>query len=194
MSERKDFKSWKVEMVYRLQDGVCGNEDCNRSLSSGFHRHHKDGDSSNNEIDNLQLLCMRCHGGEQYETLMKKKELFLQHTTDFLDMAKTGKLSGSLADQLKDLIKLGLSLSWQLYGDDIEKPPAAIRMEEQLIASGILTKQYEEGMRMGFNKGLAANINSIVPILENTIRDKQMIAGLKMKLEAIKNAVKKKSN
>jgi len=181
MSKRKGFEPWKVEIVYRSQDGICANDKCSRPLAGGFHRHHKDSDPSNDDIANLQLFCPRFHGGQQYETLMEKKGEFLTHTTDFLEMAKIGKLSGSLADQLKDLIKLGLSLSWQLYGDEIEKAPAAIRINEQLLTSGILLKEYGNGYREGLNANVAALVAEMLkPYLNqvNIMRENKLLKEL----------------
>ncbi|MBC7113354.1 MAG: HNH endonuclease [Candidatus Methanomethyliales bacterium] len=57
--KRKDFPSWKVKQVYLAQEGACPR--CGSSLEYGFHRNHKDGNSANNEIDNLKLLCVECH-------------------------------------------------------------------------------------------------------------------------------------
>jgi len=57
--DRRDFPEWKVKAVYLKQDGACAK--CGCSLADGFHRHHMDGDHSNNSLDNLQLLCPDCH-------------------------------------------------------------------------------------------------------------------------------------
>jgi len=151
MNERKDFEPWKVEVVFRLQDGVCFK--CGKSLANGFHRHHLDGDPSNNSIENLRLDCPSCHGSEAYQTLIKKKKKFLQDIDNLLKSALTEKTSGTLIDKLTDLIKLGLSLNNQVYGIEIERPPVSIRLENQLLASGLLQKEYEKGLHKGIELG-----------------------------------------
>jgi len=151
MSKRKDFTKKQVDLVYELQDRIC--KSCGRSLANGFARHHEDGDPSNNSIENLTLLCPSCHGGEAYQTLIKRKKKFLQDIDNLLKSALTEKISGTLIDKLTDLIKLGLSLNNQVYGVEIERPPASIRLENQLLASGLLQKEYEKGLRKGIELG-----------------------------------------
>ena len=52
--DRKDFKPYQVELVFRKQDGICAK--CGRTLYKGFIRDHEDGDHSNNSIENLMLF------------------------------------------------------------------------------------------------------------------------------------------
>jgi len=184
MDKRKDFEKWKIEIVYRKQDGACIK--CGKPLGSKFHRHHKDKGPSNNSVDNLELHCASCHGGEQYKTLIEKKELALKNVEGAIQLSLEGKLSGAAADKLLDAIKLGLSLSEQLYGGELEKVPVGIRMENYLVSSGILLKEYEKGYREGM---LQVNENLAAQILKLMIKSKQLeeaIIGLKQTEKVIK--------
>jgi len=144
---RKDFAKWAIELVYRKQDGACIK--CGKPLGSRFHRHHKNKNPADNSVENLELHCVGCHGGEQYQTLVEKKKQALKDVEGAIQLSLSGKLSGAAADKLLDAIKLGLSLSEQLYGGDLEKMPVAIRMENYLVSSGILLKEYEKGIKEG---------------------------------------------
>ncbi|MFC5135508.1 MULTISPECIES: HNH endonuclease signature motif containing protein [Haloferacaceae] len=42
-------------------------EECGQE--NGLEIHHKDGDSSNSDLDNLELLCGACHNREHYDTV-----------------------------------------------------------------------------------------------------------------------------
>lgn len=148
--ERKNFEPWKVALVYRRQDGVCAKLGCLNPLEGGFHRHHKDGNPSNDSIENLELYCPICHGGEAYRTLIEQKKQALGQVEAMIQMSLEGKLSGAAADKLLDAIRLQLSLSRQVYGTGVEEPPAEIRAEGYLASSGILIKEYEKGFRDGF--------------------------------------------
>jgi len=198
MSKRKDFEPWKVEVVYNKQEGICAKEDCGNSLAYGFHRHHKDGKASNNSVDNLSLQCPRCHGGEAFKSLITRKERYLEETDAILEMAKSGKMSGALADKLTDLIKLGLSLSSQVHGYEVEKPPASIRIKNQLLTSGALLERYEAGYRDGMRIGSAMKVATITPIIEEKIKLESILKRMlpsKEQLENLKNANRKgKSN
>lgn len=167
--ERKGFRQWQVELVYRKQDGVCIK--CGNSLGHGFHRHHKDGDPANNAVANLTLLCGTCHGGEAFKTLVAKKTKALGDVEAAIQMGIEGKLSGAAMDKLLDAIKLGLSLVGQVYGKDIEKPPASIRMENYLVSSGLLLKEYERGVREGIQLGV--NLASSIEIVTAPISSKK---------------------
>jgi len=185
MSKRRDFEPWKIELVYRKQDGACIK--CGKPLGNRFHRHHKDKDPSNNSIENLELHCVACHGGEQYQTLVEKKKQALKNVEGAIQLSLEGKLSGAAADKLLDAIKLGLSLSEQLYGGELEKVPVGIRMENYLVSSGILLKEYEKGYREGM---LQVNENLAGQILKLMLKSREFqeaIVGLKQAEKVVKN-------
>jgi len=140
LSKRKDFEPWKVEEVYRLQDGVC--KKCGRPLVYGFHRHHTDGDPSNNSVENLTLFCSRCHDAKAYSTYISKKKKALKDIDAVIKKGVKGELSGTALDKLTDAVKLSLSLVDQIHGLDREKAPASVRMENYLVSSDILLKEY----------------------------------------------------
>lgn len=163
MSKRRDFKEWAIELVYRKQEGACIK--CGKPLGSRFERHHKDGDPANNSVENLELHCASCHGGEKYKTLIKKKKGALKDVEGAIQLSLSGKLSGAAADKLLDAIKLGLSLSEQIYGGDLDKIPVAIRMENYLVSSGLLLKEYERGFREGMLHASEAVASQLVKLM-----------------------------
>lgn len=149
---RKDFEPWKIEVVYRLQDGCCAK--CGATLQNGFHRDHKDGDHTNNSVDNLRLFCSKCHGGEQYETLQKQKKVHLEELKGIVAMGQGEKASGTVIDKLVEAIKLALALERQVYGADIEYPPAGVKIETDQTIFEFGLKQYEEGFKKGLDLGV----------------------------------------
>lgn len=60
---------------------------------------HKDRNRANNHIDNLQTLCLECHGRK--DILPKLKERKLEPVkNEIMDMRKSGKTYQSIADSL----------------------------------------------------------------------------------------------
>jgi 5-methylcytosine-specific restriction endonuclease McrA len=47
------------DLVKRGQGWKC--RKCGKSIKSGGHIHHKDGNSKNNKISNLVAICAKCH-------------------------------------------------------------------------------------------------------------------------------------
>lgn len=186
MSKRKDFEKWKVEMVYRKQDGICIKKGCGKSLSRGFERHHKDGNPANNEVSNLELHCVNCHRGEKYQTLVKKKKQALKDVEGAIQLSLSGKLSGAAADKLLDAIKLGLSLSEQIYGGDLEKMPVAIRMENYLVSSGLLLKEFERGFKEGMLHASEAMASQMLKLMVATRESTKLIELLSKRAKAKK--------
>jgi hypothetical protein len=156
---RRNFEQWKVEVVYRLQDGCCAK--CGATLQNGFHRDHKDGHHTNNSVDNLRLFCPKCHGGEQYETLQKQKKQHLEELKGIIAMGQGEKASGTVIDKLVEAIKLALTLERQVYGADIEYPPASVKIETDRTVFEYGLKQYEEGVKEGILKGLETISNVV---------------------------------
>lgn len=155
MSERKDFEPWQVELVYKLQDGCCSK--CGNPLLPGFHRHHKDGNASNNSIKNLELFCMVCHGGEHFKTLQEQKKKHLVELDDAIKMSLEGKLSGAAAGKLLDAIKLALSLERQVYGLEVEQAPPNVRLESYTTVTEHGLREYEKGIKKGIDIGIGIN-------------------------------------
>jgi len=153
---RKDFPHWKVEAVYIAQDGVCAR--CGRPLEHGFHRHHKDGNPTNNDIDNLELLCPECHYAtfkgakkEALERHRKQEEKVLSDINRLIDEAFAGKVSGALMERLLDAMKLSLRVSRKLAGldEELESVPASIVMLKRMEETRILQEKYLEGFMDG---------------------------------------------
>ena len=165
MSERKDFKKWVTDIVYEQQMGLCVK--CGRSLEQGFHKHHKDGDASNNSVENLELLCPECHGGEQYKTLQQQRVKHLQQIEDIIGLASSGEVSGAVVEKITELIKLGLSLENKIY-NDVELPPVNIRLQSSIAVQELLLKQYQKGFEDGLKMGYNILISSLVSGMDRT--------------------------
>lgn len=159
MSKRKDFEQWKVSMAYNLQEGLCIK--CGNPLGKKFHRHHKDGHNSNNSLENLELHCAVCHGGEAYTTHIKQKKGVMGELSVLIRGLNKKEVSGSAGQVELEAIKLKLKLIEQVYPDNLESLPADIRVRNYLIGSGLLLKEYENGFREGMlhsNETIAALI------------------------------------
>ena len=157
MAKRKFFEDWKVTQVYLAQEGVCAR--CGAPLEHGFHRHHKDGNPANNSIENLELLCPRCHyatfgaEGEKnpWEEHKKLEEKMLQRVDEIIGKAVEGKMSGAVVDKILEAIKLELSLSRSInrINEELEKVPPSIAIMKKLYETRILQETYLEGFRDG---------------------------------------------
>jgi len=51
-------------MALRRDCYLCQNPECGKPVGKSGHVHHLDGDSRNNDLDNLQTLCQSCHSKE----------------------------------------------------------------------------------------------------------------------------------
>jgi len=163
MSERKDFPEWAVDKIYIEQDGVCTNTKegvvCNNPLVNGFHRHHKDGDSSNNSPDNLQLLCLECHFATFKEPNPLDDHRKLQNEMGeqigkLLEMVLTGgKMTGSTFKEVMGGIHTKLGLSWKQIKPYIEYPSPTLTMlrdmQKNKIVQDALVEGYKEGIKIG---------------------------------------------
>jgi len=155
LAKRKFFEDWKVTQVYLAQEGVCAR--CGASLEHGFHRHHKDGDPSNNSIDNLELLCPKCHMatlGRSLEEHREQERKVLDALNRLIEEIFQGKISGALADKAIDAIRLSLRVSRQIneLDEGLESPPASIMLVKRLQESKILMNTYLEGWKQGFQE------------------------------------------
>ncbi|MCP8313119.1 MAG: hypothetical protein H3Z53_01940 [archaeon] len=152
VNKRKDFPKWKVEQVYIAQDGSCLK--CGNSLEHGFHRHHKDGNPSNNEVSNLELLCAECHRatlGDAITEHRKQEEKVLNDLNKLIDECFAGKLSGATVERMMDAITLSLKVSRNLnkLDEGIESPPASIALLKRMQETKILQEAYLEGFKDG---------------------------------------------
>ncbi|MEM2294593.1 MAG: HNH endonuclease [Nitrososphaerota archaeon] len=149
---RKDFPRWKVEQVYIAQDGVCAKY--GDSLEHGFHRHHKDGNPANNEIDNLELLCPECHRatlGDAVTEHRKQEEKVLSDLNRLIDECFAGKISGAVVERLIEAITLSLKVSRNLdkIDEGLESPPTSIALLKRMQETKILQETYLEGFKDG---------------------------------------------
>lgn len=53
----------KIRML-EIRGGIC--ERCNFSIHQVLEVHHKDRNSNNNDLQNLELICPNCHASEHY--------------------------------------------------------------------------------------------------------------------------------
>jgi cytochrome c553 len=170
--ERRDFSPWVVDVVYAAQEGICAKANCGKSLSHGFHRHHKDGNPNNNSVENLELFCPECHGGEMFQTLRAKKIALLGQLQSAIDSAIQAKMSGTSMEKILDGIKLALSLTEQTSGLAPELPPPTVQMTNYLISSGILVKEKERGIAEGIQIGLSTVNEAIRQYMETDKKKK----------------------
>lgn len=148
--DRKDFESWKVDEVYKLQDGCCPK--CGGTLHKGFHRHHKDGNHSNNSIENLILHCPSCHRGETNVKAHKEQEQrTLDNINKLIDESFETKMSGSTLQQLVEAMGMSMRISRSVNDLDvgIEYPSANITYARKMRAQEAQFQTYIEGFRDG---------------------------------------------
>jgi len=156
MSERKDFPQWSVDIVYEIQQGTCK---CGASLEqTGFHKHHKDKDPTNNSIENLELLCPKCHFatfGESnpYTEHQVQEKRILEKLNQLIDMALENKLAGAAMERLIDAMSLALKVSRNVSEVDYGKEytPIAIRLQKGFAEQKEVMDAYLEGFKAGIN-------------------------------------------
>ena len=141
--ERKNFPYEIVEKVYILQGKCCAK--CGLPLSYGYDVHHKDGDNSNINEDNCQLLHPRCHQAEMWKTLKDQKEKALGQAMDLLSASVEGKLAGALVKECNELLDKVLSIQNQLYGIEHFDLPAKERVEYSEAAARANLESYSQG-------------------------------------------------
>jgi len=149
---RKNFSIKTINEVYEEQ-GRCCNK-CGRSLLEGFRVDHKDGDCSNIEKDNCQLLCARCHEGRQWETLQQQKKATIGELTALIQKAIEGNIAGALMDKTLEAIKLKLSLEKQVADLTLMEAPATSRIEYSEAIAEYNLKEWLRGIREGFVMGV----------------------------------------
>jgi len=185
MSKRKDFEPWKVATVYNLQEGICFK--CGKPLGKKFHRHHKDGDNSNNSIDNLELHCASCHGGEAYVTHIKQKKAIIGNIGALIKGLNEKTISGSAGQVELESIKLKLKLIEQCYPHDLEELPIEIRVKNYLVGSGLLLKEYEKGYKEGM---LHTNEAIAIQLFKLMVANKESAALIQLLSKKVKGKKK----
>jgi len=157
MSERKDFHQWQVDLAYQTQDGCCLK--CGNSLKQGFHRHHKDGDNTNNKFDNLQLHCAECHRAEKGEAIKehrKQEKKVLDDLNKLLDLGFEGKLSGANMERMLEAMTTSLKVSRNVNDMDvgIEYPSASLTFGTRIKEIQTMTEYYLKGLHEGIALGI----------------------------------------
>jgi len=169
--ERQDFPKWAVETVYIAQDGICS---CGNPLSYGFRRHHKNGDASDNSVENCELKCVECHFATYVDKKLpnplvehrKQEQKILDKLNILFDQIFSEKpISGAHMERLLDAMAMSLKVSRSINKIDreIEHPPAVFTMIKRLQEGKVLYENYLEGMK----NGIALGFSNVVSVLDN---------------------------
>jgi len=185
---RKDFDPWKVAIVYNVQEGLC--KKCGKPLGDKFHRHHLNGKHEDNSVENLELLCAICHGGEAYKTYIKQKKAVLDDVSHIIEK----EASGSVKQVELESVKLKLRLIEQCYPTDLENLPPEIRTRNYLVGSGILLKEYEKGVRKGVNMGVNIQLETLLPFILKSMKLEDLVRKLMPIPKGVVKDRTKKSN
>jgi hypothetical protein len=165
--ERKNFPTKIIEEVFEEQGRQCAK--CGRSLYGGFHAHHKDGDNTNIEKENCQLLCAGCHGGEMHKTLQEQKKAVIGDLDGLIKVGLDGKASGATIEKMLDTIKLKLSLQRQVMDDPPLEVPASIKAETYATVMEHGLREYENGFKVGLER-MFENFVGMVDTFPNLLK------------------------
>ena len=158
---RQDFSKFNVEVVYSAQDGSC--KKCGNALEAGFHRHHVNGDASDNSVSNLELYCAECHRAtlgeaakKQFEEHKAQEKRVLESLNMLIDEIFQGEMSGAKAERAIAALSMSLKVSRRYNEIDkgLEKPPVSIVMARRMAESKILYDSLQEGYREGLKVGV----------------------------------------
>jgi len=152
--DRKMWKAWAVDAVYQSQEGLCQN--CGASLEqTGFHQHHKNGDHSDNSLDNLALLCPRCHhatfGGDKnpYTAHQEQESRILEKLNALIEQAldPNTKVSGASMEKLVDAMSMSLKVSRNVTDVDYGRQytPAAVKLQRKMADQEAQAESYMAG-------------------------------------------------
>ena len=149
---RKNFPTKIIEEVFEEQGRQCAK--CDKSLLYGYHAHHMDGNNSNIQKENCQLLCPGCHGGEQYKTLQEQKKTAINDLDKLILTGTENKASGATIEKLLDAIKMKLSLQRQVMDDPPLEVPSGVKAETYITVMENGVKEFEKGLKLGLEKGV----------------------------------------
>jgi len=166
MSERQDFKKWQIDLAYESTEGLCPR--CGAGLDqTGFHVHHRDGDNSNTRLENIELLCPKCHfttfkGAKenQYEAHKNQETMVLTKLNELIVIAldPASKMSGATAEKLIDAMTMSLKTSRNINEIDYGKlqTPAYIRVVRKMAENEAIAEAYQSGFMDGMKKVLSS--------------------------------------
>jgi hypothetical protein len=158
---RRSFPNFKVEAAFFAQDGCCSR--CGSTLEFGFHRHHRNGDAGDNSLENLELLCPRCHRATVSEALnlyTQRLEWAIGALTNLVEKALEGKLAGNTAEAIREAIALTLKYERELVGvAPPESPPPTITFLKKLQETRLLEEVYLEAFKQGLECGIKARFS-----------------------------------
>jgi len=152
--DRKMWKKWAVDAIYEMQEGVCSN--CGAGLEqTGFHQHHKNEDHSDNSLENLVLLCPRCHhatfGGDKnpYTAQQEQEGRILEKLNILIEQAldPNTKVSGASMEKLVDAMGLSLKVSRSVTDVDYGRQytPAAVKLQRKMADQEAQAESYMAG-------------------------------------------------
>jgi len=150
--KRRDFPEWQVKEKYLAQDGVCAK--CGTSLSSGFHRHHKDGNPLNNDPANLELLCERCHyttfKSEDYRQHKNLESDLLASLHSALYKALNNEMDGATLERVIFTATKMLSISKKYHGlDDVGERLPELHPTLADVKGTTWMDGFQEGLKCG---------------------------------------------
>jgi len=118
-TKRNDFSSTIVSETWQRQNGKCVN--CgNRFERSEMQADHKDGDRSNNTLENCELLCQPCHSATFHsadrESYLADLGFLKEKIRLTIDLALDRKTNGTVIDAVHSLLK-----EYKILADEITK-------------------------------------------------------------------------
>lgn len=155
---RKNFPTKVIEEVFEEQGRQCAK--CDKSLLYGYHAHHRDGDNTNIQKENCQLLCPGCHGGKMYSTLQEQKKAVITDLDKLITTGIENKASGATIEKLLDAIKLKLSLQRQVMDDPPLEVPSGVKAETYITVMEKGLNEFEKGVKLGIEKGIDLGKNA----------------------------------
>lgn len=125
-----EFNNLIKFFIQVMDNFTCNNCEKNQSEIGYCQVHHIDCDKSNTNVDNLCLMCKKCHMGSAHKTLEKKKDIIYKKVLD-----KRIKKWPEIVQRLKEILgREKLQTICQIYSTDhLCEFPILDRLLEELI-------------------------------------------------------------
>ena len=154
--DRQDFKKWIIDLVFESQQGLCSR--CGTSIEvEPYQIHHKNGDHSDNSLENCELYCIRCHHKtfpeDMYQKHKQQEVKVLEQLTALIDQAvdPSTKVSGAMVEKLLEAMTLSLRVSRNVTEVDygMMRTPASVKMNRSVSNYEALADSYSNGFMDG---------------------------------------------